>query len=249
MSWKQIPGFGNYQASDDGRIRNKTGHVINQIWRPTLQAWVVNLWVPGRRVKTKTVAELVLDAFLGRPEGWDGSAGYKDGDHNNLRLDNLYHILEKKRELPRDLNNDGVVLLWRAICQQAIEDLHHGMHPRYDEDVRNAADAEIFITKDIWLFLDEEPNDKTIAEVRRKAETYNKVIRTTLTKPEDNRPERYRPPQHKKRCMSCMYSSFDRDLGIATTSKILHVICDYIGHTGRKRPCRCEECTVYRRRE
>lgn len=248
--WKKVPGHEGYEVSDEGVIRNRWGHTMRTQWRSTRKCYTVNLAMPGGGFTTRTVGSLVLEAFLGCPNHWDNrKIGYKDGDHGNLRLDNLYFILEpeKKSELPKVLNDEGTLLLWKAICHQVIEDLYYGMHPRRNADKINAESAQRFLKRDMWYYLGDEPDQRAINHVYEKARNWtpHKIIRTSLTKAQPEAAGGYKPPEWKKRCAKCKYSSFDRD-GITPAVRDLHIICNYIIVTGQKRPCRGENCTVFK---
>lgn len=250
--WKKIPGHEVYQISDEGEIRNRWGHTLRRQWRSKRNLYTVTLAVPGGGFSTRTVGALVLEAFLGHPERWDGhSIGYKDGDPGNLRLDNLYFVIEpeKKSELPEVLNDEGALLLWKAICHQVIEDLYYGLHPRRHADTINANSAKRFLEKDLWEYLGDDPDRREINHVYEKAKNWqpHKVIRTSLTKAPTEAVETYKPPKWKERCMRCRYGTYDRD-GITPAVRHLHVICNYIIATGQRRPCRGENCTVFKKR-
>lgn len=62
-----------------------------------------------------------------------------------------------------------------------------------------------------------------------------------ITKPVRHRTDTMAANEKKKLCKTCKYrgrigSNFPADL-----------ICDYIGYTGHRRPCKAENCTVYKK--
>lgn len=250
-TWKRIPGNDGYKVSETGEIKNRVGHTIRTIWKRTRNCYTVNLAKPGGGVKTYTVGSLVLEAFLGAPNNWrDRKVGYKDGDHRNNRLDNLYFIEDtSKNELPEVLDDDGVLLLWKAMCQQVIADLYYGAHSRGNEDMLHAKSAKRFLEKDLWIYLGDEPDPKRISQAYEKAKTWtpHKIIRTSLTKTQQEAVETYTPPEWKKRCTTCKYSSLVQ-AGVTPAKRERYILCNYIIATGRKRPCRGGNCTVFMKR-
>ncbi|SRR5258706_5069191 len=100
MIWKTIPGFSNYEISEDGQIRQSTH--IKPIWR--------SRWKPGHLLNpgkgkrypyvfiraddgkwyTKKIHKLVGLAFLG-PQPADGyQINHKDDNGRNNHYSNLY---------------------------------------------------------------------------------------------------------------------------------------------------------------
>lgn len=85
MTWRPIPTFPGYEASDDGRIRSR---------RCELKPWVTNGYLTvglrrdGRTFR-RSVHRLVLLAFRGIPaDGMD--ACHRNGRRQDNRLSNLY---------------------------------------------------------------------------------------------------------------------------------------------------------------
>ena len=75
-----------YQVSDLGNVRGATGKIRKQANHGAGYR-SVGLW-DGKRVVTKLVHHLVLEAFVGRkPQGMEALHG--DDDHANNRLENL----------------------------------------------------------------------------------------------------------------------------------------------------------------
>lgn len=87
--WKDIPGFPNYQASDEGHIRNKkTGHIK----KPVASGRGGHLMVyagGGRRANKEYVHRLVALAFHGFPEH-RRIACHIDGNPKNNSPQNVY---------------------------------------------------------------------------------------------------------------------------------------------------------------
>ena len=83
--YKLVPGSCGVEVSNLGNIRSR---------RMSNKALVINRWgrveikIDGRKT-TRVVAKLVAEAFLPNPLGasW---VGYKDGNPENRRADNLY---------------------------------------------------------------------------------------------------------------------------------------------------------------
>lgn len=91
--WRPIPGFANYEASDQGRIRNLKGTVLNGTFNDSGYR-IVRLVRTGQKGKAMQkdlkVSRAVLMAFVGpAPEGkpfaMHGPNGVKDNSLANLR--------------------------------------------------------------------------------------------------------------------------------------------------------------------
>lgn len=107
--WKDVPGFGNYEASTHGRVRNVRGRSSKgRILKPCAFGSQ-----PGKRMhlgynlcrngKGKTVLahRVILDTFVGPcPDGLEGCHGDGDGTNNhlyNLRWDtHLANMADRK---------------------------------------------------------------------------------------------------------------------------------------------------------
>lgn len=101
--WKTIPGFEDYEASDQGRIRSKSrmrygkndqpmpmrGRVLTEMVQSGRGYKRVNLY-RGKRMSQHGVHRLVARAFLGEPNGL--SVNHIDCDVSNNSLDNLEYV-------------------------------------------------------------------------------------------------------------------------------------------------------------
>lgn len=87
--WRDIPGFSDYQASNEGRIRNKKTKII-LLPAERKKSLVVNVKKDGCRANAYTVSSLVWKAFRGEiPEGMKVShisVDINDNNINNLAL-------------------------------------------------------------------------------------------------------------------------------------------------------------------
>lgn len=84
--WKDIKGFeGSYQASSNGRIRNKKGRTI----KPTLRGdyLKVSLYKNGR-AKQLSVHRIIAETFLNNPDNLP-VVNHKDEDKFNNLVENL----------------------------------------------------------------------------------------------------------------------------------------------------------------
>lgn len=97
--WKEIDGYGNYQVSNLGNIRNsKTGRNL----KPQVSTWgysKINLSRDGKHY-TFTVHRLVAKAFLGEPpiegNGQSYEVNHKDGNKLNSALSNLEYVTKSE---------------------------------------------------------------------------------------------------------------------------------------------------------
>ena len=96
--WKDIDEFkGLYQVSNYGRVRSLERHINtrtypSQIIKPLSRNnnnIQVGLRKKGHPQVHRSVASLVLNAFVGPPPKWSKQAKHLDGNPNNNRLDNL----------------------------------------------------------------------------------------------------------------------------------------------------------------
>jgi hypothetical protein len=95
--WLPIPGFDEYEVSDQGRVRSWNARrtkpeLLPKVLkiRPSPNGYLtVKLSHPSKKQRF-TIQKLVLLAFRGpRPEGLE--CRHLDGDHNNNCLDNLVY--------------------------------------------------------------------------------------------------------------------------------------------------------------
>ena len=125
--WKEIPGYPNYEASPEGKIRKADNQ---QILKARLQPDKVYLMVlirlpDGRRVK-RYVHRLVALAYCEQKEG-STEVHHINGDVLDNRAENL-RWLSKKEHLMRHKNpalskeQDGWVRLAHAIVQGGLYD-------------------------------------------------------------------------------------------------------------------------------
>lgn len=96
--WRDIEEFkGLYQVSNYGRIRSVERHIYtrtypSQIIKPLVRnnnSLQVGLRKPGKNQVHRSVAKLVLLAFVGEPPKWSKQAKHLDGNPNNNNLNNL----------------------------------------------------------------------------------------------------------------------------------------------------------------
>jgi hypothetical protein len=82
--WKTIPGYGGYEASDQGRVRNAATLRVLKPWDNGNGYFFVSLGAGNKR----RVHHLVLEAFKGpRPCNLDGC--HDNGVRSDNRADNL----------------------------------------------------------------------------------------------------------------------------------------------------------------
>jgi len=91
-SWRDIPGFPDYQASDLGRIRSRKWGawlVLRATAHPNTGYLIVSPRVGGRCV-ARGVHRLIAAAFLGEADGRD--VNHKNGNKHDNRLVNLEYL-------------------------------------------------------------------------------------------------------------------------------------------------------------
>ena len=101
--WKDIPGYPNYQASDEGHIREKDSkRVLNEFFYGLRHTPYLGCSINNKSV---FVHVLVCLAFHGLPPGPNYEANHKDGDKLNpvpsnlewmTRSENVIHAYDNK---------------------------------------------------------------------------------------------------------------------------------------------------------
>lgn len=109
--WKDIEEFkGLYQVSNYGRVRSLERYINtrtypSQIIKPLSRNnnnIQVGLRKKGHPQVHRSVASLVLKAFVGPPPKWSKQAKHLDGDPNNNRLENLEWDIGRASKLPEN---------------------------------------------------------------------------------------------------------------------------------------------------
>lgn len=95
-TWKLIPGFEPYEASDRGRIRraHKSGYVVLKPWENQYGHEIVDIKIRGKRF-TSYVHRLVALAFVCNPEN-KPCVNHRDNNPHNNTPDNLEWCTKKE---------------------------------------------------------------------------------------------------------------------------------------------------------
>ena len=124
--WKNIPGFSDYQASNEGRIRNKkTKNILLPVERKKFL--VVKVKKDGYKRNIYTVGKLVWKAFRGEvPKGKmvsHISVDTLDNNINNLILVTQADMNRKRRNRKpvARIDKEGNVIEYRSIQEAAKE--------------------------------------------------------------------------------------------------------------------------------
>jgi len=95
--WRKVPGYPNYQVSQDGQVRSLTRNKLLAQAKNKRGYRLVNLYRDGRP-RNFLVHRLVASAFIAViPEGWE--VNHKDGDKNNNAVDNLEIVTPEQNRL------------------------------------------------------------------------------------------------------------------------------------------------------
>lgn len=99
MDWKTIPGYENYEASVDGRIRRKVikAKELKKIVRKNNGYEVVSIFDKNGNQKQESVHTLVLRTFV-RPKRNKEVSRHMDGNKLNNNLGNLCWSTRRKRD-------------------------------------------------------------------------------------------------------------------------------------------------------
>ena len=100
--WKAIPGYPDYEASNLGRIRShKRKGCILKAWFNDIGYSRVVLLAEGKQ-RGHMVHRLVLEAFVGPPDGRDGN--HRNGIKTDNRLVSLEWLTHRENMVPcRDI--------------------------------------------------------------------------------------------------------------------------------------------------
>lgn len=109
--WKDIEEFnGTYQVSNYGRVRSKERKINTRTYPSVIMSQCIgnnsNVQVRLRNGKSqvkRSVAKLVLLAFVGKPPAYCRQSRHLDGNPNNNRLDNLEWDTNAAYGLPMNL--------------------------------------------------------------------------------------------------------------------------------------------------
>ena len=91
--WKTIPSYPAYEASTEGRIRSKKGHILYTC-RNNCDYEIVVLFV-NNRPKCIPVHRLVAQTFLTNPDNLS-DVDHIDGNKSNNRLSNLQYLSHRE---------------------------------------------------------------------------------------------------------------------------------------------------------
>ncbi len=97
MSWLTIWGFPDYEVSDQGQIRNRSGELIQP--RKTARGYLqIGLWQHGAKKRVKKqrlVHRLVIITFVGH--NWRRKqVAHRNGNRLDNRLENLMWVTPKE---------------------------------------------------------------------------------------------------------------------------------------------------------
>lgn len=85
--WKQIPGYENYEVSDEGEVRSTKTLVKLKPWVQKNGYHLVSLWNNGKK-KGVLVHRIVAQAFVLNPNGY-GEVNHLNEDKADNRAENL----------------------------------------------------------------------------------------------------------------------------------------------------------------
>lgn len=110
--WLPIEGYPGYEASDQGRVRNSRGWIINPTRIGDGRPFVA-LAVNGAQVQ-RGLALLICQTFLDLPRADFNTPIHLDGDLTNCRVNNLawrprWFALKHTRQFRQNLGDTGPV--------------------------------------------------------------------------------------------------------------------------------------------
>lgn len=132
-----MPGYDDYEVSDDGRIRSLKFGKVKEIAlkrnKKQTSYWNASLYKAGK-VKTKAIHLLVAEAFRGPRPSLDHEACHDDGDIENNSLTNI---------------------LWKTRLENAADQARHGTiaigerHGRSKLTMAQASEIKLLIKEGI----------------------------------------------------------------------------------------------------
>lgn len=126
----------------------------------------------------RNVASVVIKAFVEDKSLGQYKIGYKDGNMENCRADNLYWI-QKGSDLVSGpvgkgaADDQSIIDLWTAMLDLAIRDLWYGQNPRSGADRLHANEAKFFFQKAYWFYLGEDPDPTTMKAIARRVAEFD----------------------------------------------------------------------------
>ena len=172
--WRPIAGFDGFEVSSFGRVRRKKqfGYVLLDIHTNKKNPYVS---LSGSK---RNVSSLVIKTFDEPRSIGEWVIGYKDGNTQNVRADNLYWKQKGSAlacgEVGKGaIDDESVLLLWEAVLDLAIRDLWYGLRPRSGMDRLHADDAKVFFQKAYWFYIGEDPDPSTQRAIARRVKEYN----------------------------------------------------------------------------
>lgn len=119
--WKPVPGWEQYEVSDQGEVRRKVGHRrIKPYMAKGTGRLVVNL--RDRHGRThRCLHMLVLEAFLGEREPYGQWMGrHINGDHTDNRLSNLKYVRKPVTARKPNADRDEILRLFKEGVRRKV---------------------------------------------------------------------------------------------------------------------------------
>lgn len=162
--WKEIPNFSNYEASTEGRIRSKSGHILYTC--PNNCDYEIVVLYKNNRPYCRPVHRLIAQTFLPNPEN------LTDVDHiNNDKSDNsisnlhwLSHRDNCRKYFDEKKYRDRLLL---SIAQGHWINIYSGMTTSFQGSLTTPSS----ITIDYYCL-----NSDLITEMRRLTSTFSDYI-------------------------------------------------------------------------
>lgn len=256
--WRLNADFSGVEISNMGNFR--TPLMGSKLHPRRVHKACYLTWYDPSLGKPRTVAAhiLVAETFVKKEEG-KPYVHHRNGIRTDNRASNLYWSSKRRvgnystqnaektmREYDfemkpiKSLNDEGAIELWKAINQLAVEDIAIGIKSAKDEDAQNAEDAKRFFQHSIQYFMGDLDMNSVQKSVARR------VVEALQPKKPKPKPKKQRPPKWKKeRCAKCKYRMIINGVWPSEPFSCNNIACGYILHTGHRRPCRGENCTVY----
>jgi hypothetical protein len=116
--WRNIKGFDGYKVSDLGRLQGKKGILTTRIeknrGKDAYTRERVSMRGPDKKIKNKTVARLVAEAFIPNPDNLP-IVDHRDTDSSNNKVTNLRWVSDTQNQQNKNASSTSTSA-YKGVC-------------------------------------------------------------------------------------------------------------------------------------
>lgn len=161
--WRDLPGYnGRYQASDQGRVRNRHGRILSAAHRANrngkIGAWGYTLTHPVTGPRTMSIGQAVALSWLPNPNGYR-VIRYLNRNCKDARPENLQWVETSGKGLFRTRNDSRIIL--KLDAYNKIQGVYYSvaetarMNDCKDQDVHGALKQNTRLYQHRYFYADE----------------------------------------------------------------------------------------------